>query len=119
MRSAFVGVLVLFAAAGAVAQGRDDGRAYTRQDLFVACLAGYVAATVPKGDTPEHDESLRLAAQVLAKVHKVCPAPSPQLTEKNFTDPEAFLNRWMLMVTRELVVMARQGDSQQMIAKWK
>ncbi len=118
MRSVLIGVLLFLSAASSFAQGTAAERVYTRQELFVSCLSGYVNASVPQGETPGHDESVRLAAQILSQVHKVCTAPSPQLTEKNFTDPDAFLYPWMLMVTRELVVLARQGASQQMLERW-
>lgn len=118
MRRLLLVLSLLISAGAAHAQADGGARTYTRQDLFVACLSGYVGAAVPRGETPDYDESLRLAAQILAEVHKVCPAPAPQLTARNFTDPEAPLHRWMLSVTRELVVLARQGASEQMIGKW-
>ncbi|MDL5032985.1 hypothetical protein QRD43_13800 [Pelomonas sp. APW6] len=118
MRSLLLTLPLLLATGSAFAQGDADARAYTRQDLFVACLAGYVGAAVPRGDTPDYDESLRLATQILAEVYQFCPAPAPQVTARHFTDPDAPLHRWMLSVTRELVVLARQGASAQMLGKW-
>lgn len=100
------------------AQGDGDSRRYTRQDLFVACLSGYVGAIVPKGETPDYDESVRIAKEILATIHKYCPAPYTNSKGAGVSDPDGGLNRWMIMVTRELVVLAKQGDSPQMLMKW-
>lgn len=92
-----------------------EAQAFNAQDLFLACVAGYVGASFEGQPVPTYDASLQLAAGALEKSGAVCPVHEEVALA--LRDPSSNAYRWLLMVTREFIGAVTRGEKLPQVLK--